>query len=277
MLSWFTRNTSKPSKQQAPSRSHASEQQQPRTEAAPSAIPAGKPSSQEPTHTTVAPPAVTDAPPPPVATTLTSEQPRKAAFTAALNTPHDDVLAELQGHPPGQDLSARTDATPSTSALGMQSIDTLPVAVSDAPGSIATSTSPLPESFYDPFTGVAVGLLSPISSAKNNSSEELWAHLTRIRSLQADVARLHLTMEGIGLGGDSVTPHMRSTAPPAVGERLEDDENSDGGDGGGVEAEKRRAREFERSEQGFDRRKEEIEQIMAKVSTLFAFPLFYSV
>jgi hypothetical protein len=61
--------------------------------------------------------------------------------------------------------SARTDATPSTSALGMQSIDTLPVAVSDAPGSIATSTSSLPESFYDPFTGVAVGILSPISSA----------------------------------------------------------------------------------------------------------------
>jgi hypothetical protein len=53
-----------------------------------------------------------------------------------------------------------------------------------------------------------------------------------------------------------------------VGERLEDDENidGDGGGGGGVEAEKRRAREFERSEQRFDRRKEEIGQIMSKVS-----------
>jgi hypothetical protein len=49
-----------------------------------------------------------------------------------------------------------------------------------------------------------------------------------------------------------------------VGERLEDDENIDGD--GGVEAEKRRAREFERSEQRFDRRKEEIGQIMSKVS-----------
>jgi len=65
-----------------------------------------------------------------------------------------------------------------------------------------------------------------------------------------------------------------------VGERLEDDENIDGdGGGGGVEAEKRRAREFERSEQRFDRRKEEIGQIMSKVSATilpsdpFPFPL----
>jgi hypothetical protein len=156
----------------------------------------------------------------------------------------------------------------------MQSIDTLPAAASDAPGSVATTTtSPPPEPFYDPFTGVAIGVLSPTSSAKNSgsgSSEDLWAHLTRIRSLQADVARLHLTMEGIGIG-DSVTPHLRSAAPRAVGERLEDDEDSDGGGG---EAEKRRAREFERSEQMFDRRKEEIGQIMAKASVhpLFLIP-----
>jgi hypothetical protein len=54
-----------------------------------------------------------------------------------------------------------------------------------------------------------------------------------------------------------------------VGERLEDDENIDGDGSGGVEAEKRRAREFERSEQRFDRRKEEIGQIMSKVSATF--------
>jgi len=214
-----------------------------------------------------------------VPTALTSEQPRKAAFTAALDTPHDAVLAELQGHPLGHDLAARTDATPSTSALGMQSIDTLPAAASDAPGSVATSTSPPPELLFDPFTGVTIGILSPTSSAKNNSrssdSEDFWAHLTRIRSLQADVARMHLTMEGIG-AGDSVTPHLRSAAPRAVGERLEDDENSDGDGGGGSEAEKRREREFERSEQRFDRRKEEIGQIMAKVSAYPPLPFFFN-
>ena len=82
-------------------------------------------------------------------------------------------------------------------------------------------------------------------------------------------------MEGIGLG-DSVTPRLRSTAPRAVGERLEDDDEI--GDGGaaasGSEAEKRLAREFERSEQGFDRRKEEIGQIMAKVRASLAYCKF---
>jgi hypothetical protein len=260
MLSWFNRYTSKPSKPPP------SEQQQPRTEVAPSPIPKEKPSSQEPnTQPTAARAAVIDVPPA-AATAPTSEQPQKDVFTAALNTPHDAVLAELHGHPTGHELSARTDATPSTSAIGMQSIDTLPPAASDTPGSIATSTPPPPEPFHDPFTGMTVGILSPISPAKSNSSsEELWAHLSRIRSLQADVARLHLTMEGIGLG-DPDTPHLRSTAPRPVGERLEDDENIDGdGSGGGVD-EKRRAREFERSEQRFDRRKEEIGQIMSKVS-----------
>jgi hypothetical protein len=148
----------------------------------------------------------------------------------------------------------------------MQSIDTLPAAASEAPGSVATtSTSPPPESLFDPFTGLPLGTLSPISSSGKTSGtgEDLWAHLTRIRSLQADVSRLHLTMEGIGLG-DAVTPRLRSAAPRTVGERLEDDDEIGDGDGGS-EAEKRRAREFERSELGFDRRKEEIGQIMAKV------------
>src|SRR6266403_1278590 len=264
MLSWFTRYTSKPSKPPPP-RSYASEQQQPRTEVAPPTIPKekDKPASQEPTtHPTAAPPVAIDTP---AATAPTSEQPRKGGFTTALNTPHDAVLAELLGHAPAHDPSARTDATPSTSVLGMQSIDTLPAAAPDSPGSVATSTSPPPESLQDPFTGVTVGTLSSISSAKNNNnSEDLWAHLSRIRSLQAEVARMHLTMEGIGLG-EPDTPHLRSTTPGPVGERLEDDENIDG-DGSGVEAEKRRAREFERSEQRFDRRKEEIGQIMSKVS-----------
>jgi hypothetical protein len=146
----------------------------------------------------------------------------------------------------------------------MQSIDTLPAAASDAPTSVATSSSPLSELLYDPFTGATIGALSPTSSA-NQSSEALWAHLGRIRSLQADVARLHVTMEGIGLGESVVPRHLRSTGPRPVGERLEEDdeENSDGD--GASEAERRRAREFERYERRFDGRKEEIGQIMAKV------------
>jgi hypothetical protein len=195
------------------------------------------------------------------------QQQPKSTFTAALNTPHDALLAELHGHNP----STRMDATPSTSALGMQSIDTLPAAASDALGSVATSSSP-PELLYDPFTGVTTGVLSPISSSSKKSGEDLWAHLTRMRSLQADVARMHLTMEGLGLG-ESAVPHFQNTAPrTAVGERLEDDENADGN--AGAEAEKQREREFERFERRFDGRKEEIGQIMSKVCSVFLAPTF---
>ena len=103
----FTRNTSKPSKPPP------SEQQQPWTdsEVAPSSIPKEKSTSQEPT--TTHPTAALDAP---AATAPTPErQPQKNVFTTALNTSHDAVLAELHGHPASHDLSARTEATPSTS------------------------------------------------------------------------------------------------------------------------------------------------------------------
>jgi len=142
----------------------------------------------------------------------------------------------------------------------MQSLDTLP-ATSDAPGSVVSSSFPPPESLHDPFTGGVIGVLTPTSSVKRNG-EELWAHLTRIRALQAEVAGLHVTMEGIGLGEPAV-PRLRSTTPRAVGERLADDEDSDGD--GGSEAEERRALEFERAERRFDGRREEIDQIMTKV------------
>ena len=275
MLSWFNRNNSKPSKP-LPSHSDGPDQQHSQSTAPVPKIPEKKPTSQDPhlTSTTVAPPAVPSASP--AATTPIPEQQQqpKSTFTAAFNTPHDAVLAELHGHDP----PLHTDATPSTSALGMQSIDTLPAATSDAPGSVTTSSSPPPELLYDPFTGVTTGVLSPAACSSSSPSakkttEELWVHLARIRSLQADVARLHLTMEGIGLA-ESTVPHLRSTgggggpraaaAAVLVGERLEDDDEGADGDGG-VEAEKRREREFERSERRFDGRKEEIGQIMTKV------------
>ncbi|KAF8260745.1 hypothetical protein EI94DRAFT_878223 [Lactarius quietus] len=199
-----------------------------------------------------------------VGAATSSEQPQKTVFTAALSTPHDAVLEDLQGHHPGHDPPTHIDPTPSASVLGMQSLDTLPAAASEAPGSAVSSSSPPPESFYDPFTGGLVGVLARTSSAKQ-SGEELWAHLARIRALQAEVAGLHVTMEGIGLGEPAV-PRLRSTTPRAVGERLTDGEDSDGN--GGSEVEERRALEFERAERRFDGRREEIEQIMTKLDEL---------
>ncbi|KAH9081726.1 hypothetical protein EDB83DRAFT_2512576 [Lactarius deliciosus] len=156
-----------------------------------------------------------------------------------------------KGHHPDHDPSARIDPTPSVSVLGLQSLDTLPAATSEAPGSVVSSSSPPPESLYDPFTGGLIGALTGTSSTKR-SGEELWAHLARIRALQAEVAGLHVTYGG--------------TTPRAVGERLADDEDSDGD--GGSEVEERRALEFERAERRFDGRREEIEQIMSKLDEL---------
>ncbi|KAH8997371.1 hypothetical protein EDB92DRAFT_2112105 [Lactarius akahatsu] len=206
MLSWFNRNVSGPPN-----------------------VPEPEPGSKPP----VLPPATSSGlnDVPTMATTTTaeagpsSEQPQKRAFTTALNTPHDAVLAELQGHHPDHDPSTRIDLTPSVSVLGLQSLDTLPAATSEVPGSVVSSSSPPPD------------------------GEELWAHLARIRALQAEVAGLHVTMEGIGLGEPAVT-RLRSATPRAVGERLADDEDSDGD--GGSEVEERRALEFERAERRFD-------------------------
>ncbi|KAI0304557.1 hypothetical protein BC826DRAFT_569 [Russula brevipes] len=263
MLSWFTRNRNAP--RTPPPHSVEQGQEALQTAVAPSAVPEEKPTAHDLSHLAVPSPAALSVPP--ATTALTSEQPQRNTFKAALNTPHDAVLAELHGHHPAQDPSAPIEATPSPSALGMQSIDTLPAAASDAPTSVAASSSPLSEPLYDPFTGATIGALSPTSSA-NQSSEALWAHLGRIRSLQADVARLHVTMEGIGLGESVLPQHLRNPGPRPVGERLEEDdeENSDGD--GASEAEKRRAREFERYERRFDGRKEEIGQIMAKLDEL---------
>lgn len=248
MLSWFNRNVS-----------------------GPPSVPRPKPADLG--HSTdsnppVVPPEATDHGPTTANTetgaAASSEQPQKPVFTAALSTPHDAVLADLQGHHPDNDPSSHLDPTPSTSVLGMPSLDTLPAATSEAPGSVVSSSSPPPESLSDPFTGGLIGGLTRTSSAKQ-SGEELWAHLARIRALQAEVAGLHVTMEGIGLGEPAV-PRLRSTTPRAVGERLTDNEDSDGD--GGSEVEERRALEFERADRRFDGRREEIEQIMNKLDEL---------
>jgi hypothetical protein len=259
MLSWFSRLAPKPSKTPLhhQDRSELPEQPDHHAVVTPSLLPAEIPSSNEPAH--VPNGAL------PTTTALTSEEPGKRAFTAALHTPHDDVLAELQGHHPSHDPSPPTDATPSTSAIGLHSLNTLPLpaATPDALGSTTSSSLPmLSDPAYDPFTGVMMGTLSQASSSAGQSSEGLWTRLSRIRTLQAEVAGMHVTMEGIGLA-ESAMPRLRRTVPRAAGERLEDDDDTDGGDG--AEAEMGRAYEFEQSERRFDGRKERVELIMSKV------------
>ncbi|KAI0068113.1 hypothetical protein BV25DRAFT_1986942 [Artomyces pyxidatus] len=178
----------------------------------------------------------------------TREQPKKRAFTAALNTPHDAVLAELQDHHPGHDPSARIDPPASPSSL--------------------PPAPPQPETLYDPFTGAQMGQISPLQESARQ--EDLWVHLARIRELQAAVAGMHVTMEGIGMGDLAIRgAGVRSRS--GVGERLEDEHDrvDEDDDEEGEEARRvQRDKEFDQSEQRFLGRKEEIDRIMEKLSAL---------
>ncbi|ETW87001.1 hypothetical protein HETIRDRAFT_166524 [Heterobasidion irregulare TC 32-1] len=215
----------------------------------------------------------------PIAPALASAEaePRKRAFTAALSTPHDSVLSELQGQGPDHDPGARLDATPApTSVTGMSS-DTLP--------RTDGLSSPL-DTLYDPFTGAPLGVLSLVSSAPDETQnknvgigakEELWTHLARIRSLQAEIAGMHVTMEGIGVGLGKPSGSRGAAGRRGGGtERLDGDgaeEGAEGIEGEGEEAGERRLQEredeFEKSEEKFEIRKAEIDGIMHKALTTF--------
>ncbi|KAH9968634.1 hypothetical protein BC827DRAFT_1151863 [Russula dissimulans] len=261
MLSWFNRNVPKPPL----SHTNDAEPQQPHTAVAPSTVPEAKPSSQDPTHLTVAQPTL--------GTPLNRNG--KTLHSGSHHPPRCRSRRTARPPPPPPRPrpvpARRRHASPSAPGTGMQSLDTLPATTSDVPVSIATSATSPPDALYEPFTGATIGFLSPTAK---KVSEDLWAHLGRIRSLQADLARLHLTMEGVGGQAESaaaVAPLLQRSpghSPPrAVGERLEDDDENGEGDGG-AEAERRRARELERSERRFDERKEDIGQVMAKLDEL---------
>ncbi|KAI0045201.1 hypothetical protein FA95DRAFT_1573947 [Auriscalpium vulgare] len=259
MLSWFNRSkhsaSSDKEKDPAPSAAPTASSSDPKPSANAASAPAASLLNRELTRT--------PSPPSP-----TAEQPRKRAFTAALSTPHDAVLAELHDHHPGYDPSARIDAAPQTAPLSTETLPTSSLAPS-APPSASPATAPL----YDPFTGAQMGLISP---ARENApttaaaQEELWAHLARVRELQAAIAGMHVTMEGIGVGEQAVRG-ARVRVRSGVGERLD---IMDGrvDESAHAQAEdlkrKERERQFQQSEKRFEGRKEEIEAIMDKLGEL---------
>ncbi|KAI0315264.1 hypothetical protein OF83DRAFT_1284982 [Amylostereum chailletii] len=209
-------------------------------------------------------PILTRTPSPIPVATPPEPEPQRRAITAALSTPHDAVLAELRGHHPAYDVSAHIDTSASARGLGGRSNDTLPT---------ASSVGNLQDKIFDPFTGASMG----VATARHNR-DELWTHLARVRALQADIAGMHVTMEGIGLGETG----MRSRGARArtrsgnVGERLDFDGSDsaygkEGAEKIDEEEERRRIereREFDMAEKRFDRRKEEIDKIMGKISDL---------
>jgi len=125
------------------------------------------------------------------------------------------------------------------------------------------------DTVFDPFTGVSIGVLASPSGQSDTpvAKEELWAHLARLRTLQADIASLHVTMEGIGVGEPLATRGERVRKRSMIGTRLEEDTaDSEGDEAAEERRRKEREREFELSERQFETRKEEIGRIMGKVS-----------
>lgn len=100
-------------------------------------------------------------------------EPKRRAQTSAQSQPHDAVVAERMD----QGVSAP-----------LQSADTLPTAPSEAPGSVMPELDRL----FDPHTGATLGTFAPPQMANGQAREELWAHLSRIRALQAEIANLHV-------------------------------------------------------------------------------------
>ncbi|GJE99634.1 hypothetical protein PsYK624_159050 [Phanerochaete sordida] len=191
------------------------------------------------------------------------------AVTAALATPHDAVLAELQGRTPrvgSSQLSGPAVTTPAPPAAG--------------PPQPQPQTSPLsseasPEPVYDPFSGGLAYVLPPRSPEDaaaaaaggggfEQSKDELWARLARIRELQSEIAVMHLQMEGVGAGDGRVhrKAHARTPTENILGDEWPDPEEE--------EADKKRERdsEFANLAQAFAGRHASIDNIMGKLDDL---------
>lgn len=213
-----------------------------------------------------------------------ADEPKKRALTTALSTPHDAVLAELHGHrldfDPAPQIDAHTGAgfePGGSGGSGLRGVNTLPAVGEDgetilssataSPNLANTTPKAAQQALYDAFNGTPLGVIQPQALATTNSDgvrEELWTHLGKIRALQADIASMHITMESIGetAAKRGARVRRRSTG----GEKL-NEESKVGDDWDGDDWQKKdRDAEFEHSESRFVGRKEEIDEIMGKVS-----------
>ena len=204
-------------------------------------------------------------------------------LTAALSTPHDAVLADLQA-PREATPKSRADASrggPKLSVLAsVGSLTRTERTASPSAGARSAASTPgIPhEPLLDPFSGSTVGVVvpkkgtdAPADAAQlDQRRDELWARLARIRELQGEVAGMHVQMEGIGLSD----ARGGKRAPGAVG-RVHSDTipgaeewgEPEGAPGDAAEEQRKRARdaEFTNLAETFQGRRESIDAIMNKV------------
>jgi len=205
------------------------------------------------------------------------------AVTAPLSTPHDAVLSELLGRRGSTSEGSPAPADASRQRLPKISIDGTTssfyrsertATASQAAGLRSTSASPNPahDPVYEPFTGALAGVMtSPVHDHRGSQAmsdadfdhtrDELWAHLSRIRELQSEIAGMHLQMEGIG-SSDS-----RSARRAAGATRRATEEWDDPGEAEELRKAARDA-EFATLAETFRGRRAAIDGIMGKLDDL---------
>lgn len=201
-------------------------------------------------------------------------------------TPHDDILAELQGYLPSsgpqaaERSSLRPDA-PQGSSLNLSS--------NAAENSLSTSdSSPNHESarevMYEPFTGQKLSDYVPMP-VRSGADDELWSHLSHILELQSEISKMHVDMENVGLrtarghnvperGGKAGTTGKetgKNRRSDTLGEEEDDNESDeategeDSDDNDEVFGKRKRDEEFTRLAERFAERKVSIDAVMNKV------------
>ncbi|KZT40337.1 hypothetical protein SISSUDRAFT_1044411 [Sistotremastrum suecicum HHB10207 ss-3] len=120
--------------------------------------------------------------------------------------------------------------------------------------------------------GLATYPLESTTPSATAQAAQFWAHLSKIRSLQAEIAALHIHMEGVSSAGRTsargavVAP---VPSPPQSGSGFGGSSRTRGKEGGNEGGEeKERAAEFEKLVEKFERRKEGVDKIMAKMDLL---------
>ncbi|KAI0361343.1 hypothetical protein OH77DRAFT_1544956 [Trametes cingulata] len=210
--------------------------------------------------------------------------------TAALATPHDAVLAELQGprsvqpQPKGADTLRNAQNLSAIPSVGSHERSDRPASPSLAgPRSTASSPGTTQEALFDPFSGSLVGVMIPRKQDRDNerdavasqfeqTREELWARLASIRELQSAVASMHVQMEGTGVSDLRSTKRAAGVAGRVHSDTIHVGDNWDEPDGAAEAAEEQRKRardaEFSDLAETFKGRRKAIDDIMGKLGEL---------
>lgn len=209
-------------------------------------------------------------------TDMTDDNTTQRTSTVPVTSPHDAVVAELQGEISDSNPKTTSQNEPSSSPRAKS---TSPYSGNSARPRFLSDFSLSSDPLFDPFTGARIGNLvsTEVGSDPNTKTEEdIWSHLSQILKLQSDIAEKHIKMEGIGLKKPGPTSGTKSKGvtrrPGSSGGRVWGDGTEQGVDEG-VEEEaeediesRKREEEFSRLNDKFAGRKDAIDGIMKDVS-----------